>query len=94
MRLVWYSKLHLPVFVRTTFALFHEVYYICHMTQHHMKTWRTNRGWSLQTAADALGCAKRTIQAYESGRSRIPRYIALAIAAIQHDLPEYGRNQP
>ena len=33
-------------------------------------------------AAKALGCSRTTIAAYETGKSKIPRYIALACAAI------------
>jgi len=34
-----------------------------------------------------IGIARETLKAYETGKSRIPRYIALAIQAIQNGLP-------
>ena len=38
--------------------------------------------------ARALGMSETTAKAYETGTSRIPRYIALAIGALLYGLPE------
>lgn len=41
--------------------------------------------------ARALGLAPNTVTKYERGRVRIPRYIALAIAALLYGLPPVGK---
>jgi len=61
------------------------------MTSADLRTWRGDR--SRAEAAQAIGCSERSILNWEQGRA-IPRYIALAIAALQFDLPPYGQRRP
>tara|TARA_B100001079_G_scaffold54245_1_gene45264 strand:+ start:2620 stop:2832 length:213 start_codon:yes stop_codon:yes gene_type:complete len=58
------------------------------MTTDDFVEWRSRAGLSRAAAARELGCSPKTVAAYESGQA-IPRYIALAIAAIQFGLPPY-----
>jgi transcriptional regulator with XRE-family HTH domain len=44
--------------------------------------WRKAQRLSANAAAKALGCSRTTLIAYELGKSQIPRYVALACAAI------------
>jgi len=41
-------------------------------------------------AADALGCSRTSIKAWETGGHKIPRYIALACTALDYDLVPIG----
>lgn len=56
------------------------------MSANSLKQWRKRLGLSLNGAAQALGCSKTSIIAWERGQ-RIPHYIALACAAIAQGLP-------
>lgn len=49
--------------------------------------WRQRLGLTAVAAAKALGCSRNTIAAYEAGRTPVPRYIALACAAVAFGLP-------
>jgi len=40
----------------------------------------------VKAAADALGCSRTSIRAWETGAHKIPRYIALACAALSWEL--------
>lgn len=53
-----------------------------HMTPDAFRTWRHSLSMSKREAALALGLARNTIYAYETGRHRIPRYIMLACQAL------------
>lgn len=58
------------------------------MTPTDLKNWRGPR--TQRAAAELLGCAERSIRNWESGKTDIPHYIALAISAVQLGLPAYG----
>lgn len=58
------------------------------MTSTQLRTWRGDR--SRAEVAALIGCAERSILNWEKGRD-VPRYIALAIAALQFNLPPYGQ---
>lgn len=65
------------------------------MMPHQLAMWRRQQGLSQRAAAEALGCAKRSIVTWEGGKSEIPRYIALAASAIRAGLPPYpGEGEP
>jgi len=49
--------------------------------------WRSRLGLTISGAAEQLGCARNSLAAYEAGRTPIPRYIALACAAIAQGIP-------
>lgn len=51
--------------------------------------WREARGFNRLQAEAALGISRETIRAYETGRHAVPRYIALACAAVAAGLPPY-----
>jgi transcriptional regulator with XRE-family HTH domain len=55
---------------------------VIHMHPEEMFAWRMVHGYSKRDAAAALGLARNTLRAYESGRYPIPRYVALACQAI------------
>lgn len=53
------------------------------MTSQQMKDWRTRMGFTNRAdAAKAIGCSLRSIYNYESD-TPIPKYIALACAAVE-----------
>lgn len=51
--------------------------------------WRKRLGVSQEAASALLGCGKRSIQHWESGKNAIPKYIALACAAVALGIPEH-----
>lgn len=53
------------------------------MTPDSLIAWRKRLGLTQAEAAFALGCGLRSITNWEGGDSEIPRYIALACAAIK-----------
>jgi len=53
--------------------------------------WRERHGFTVVAAAASLGCSRRAIQSWEAGKTRIPKYIALACQAISNGLPPMGR---
>lgn len=59
------------------------------MTPEAFRAWRVRlygeRGQ--KAAAEALGCSRVTIRAYERGSVAIPRYFALACQALVNGLP-------
>lgn len=54
-----------------------------------LQEWRLERGWSKGRVAQELGCSRNTVRAWEAGQ-RIPRYVALAVAALDWGLPPWG----
>lgn len=56
------------------------------MTPEQFTRWRERLGWTRTKAAEELGCAPNSITAWEQGRSKIPRYIALACRALAEGL--------
>lgn len=59
------------------------------MTAADLTAWRTALGISRAEASRRLGCAENSLAAYEAGKTRIPRYIALACAALAYGLPPW-----
>jgi transcriptional regulator with XRE-family HTH domain len=57
------------------------------MTPASFIAWRTRLKLRANAAAKALGCSPNSITAWERGKTPIPRYIALACAAIAFGLP-------
>ena len=49
--------------------------------------WMTRLGLNKVEASAALGIARTTLDRYLSGETTIPRYIALACAAVEKGLP-------
>lgn len=61
------------------------------MTPKELIAWRKRMKLSQAKAAELIGCSRRGLQLWESGANPIPKSIALAIAAIQFNLPPYGK---
>lgn len=57
------------------------------MTAATLLAWRNRLGLNKSEAAIALGLSRNGYEAYEAGRNRIPRHVALACAAIAYGLP-------
>lgn len=67
------------------------------MTPKDFKDWREQMGLSQKAAADALGISKPTVENYDRGTRRedgrpvvIPRTVALACAALYHNIEPWG----
>lgn len=60
------------------------------MTAAQFREWRARMSFSQAEAAARLGCSKRSVQNWESGTNDVPTYIALAISAVNMNLPAYG----
>lgn len=58
------------------------------MTQHDLIAWRGSK--TIAEAASLIGVSVRSIINWERGVYKIPRYVALAISAVQMGLPPYG----
>lgn len=54
-----------------------------------LTAWRVRLSMDKKAAAVALGMSPTTYAAYERGQ-RIPRYVALACAALAYGLPPIG----
>jgi transcriptional regulator with XRE-family HTH domain len=63
------------------------------MTAEELKKWRDKLRLSQIAAAAILGISRRGYQTYENGSRPIPKTVALAVAAVQFDLPPYGRKK-
>jgi transcriptional regulator with XRE-family HTH domain len=57
------------------------------MTPATLLAWRERLGFNQSEAARRLGCSRNAYLNWETGRSRIPLYVALACAAIAYGLP-------
>lgn len=62
------------------------------MTANDFLEWRKRLGFNRTEAAEALGLGRNQPQRYEEGQP-IPKYIALACAAIAFGLPPIGGNE-
>ena len=56
------------------------------MTPDAFREWRTKRAYTLDSAARALGLSRRMVAYYEEGQKPIPRVVALAARALEHEL--------
>lgn len=59
------------------------------MTPTTLIAWRERLGLTRIEAARRLGLSRNGYSAYETGKNRIPQYIALACAAIAFGLPPH-----
>ena len=60
------------------------------MTPAQFTEWRGRLGLSKVAAAETLGLSRNMPQKYEAGEAEIPRYVALACAAVALGIPPYG----
>lgn len=60
------------------------------MNASQLRKWRAQLGLSQDEAARRLGCSRRSLQNWESGKNSIPGYIAMAVSAVSMNLPPYG----
>lgn len=71
------------------------------MTPRDFRRWRRKLGLTQAQAAEKLGMGCSAIAQYDTGKRRapaeiievLPRYIALACAAISHGLAPYGSDE-
>lgn len=63
------------------------------MTGADFKAWRVRLGFSRTKAADSLGIGRNQPRRYEDGMADIPKYIALACAAIALGIPPIGERE-
>lgn len=56
------------------------------MTSTQFTGWRERLNWTRIKASRQLGCSQNSITAWEAGRNRIPRYIALACRALANGM--------
>ena len=56
-----------------------------------LKAWRERMGLTQTAAAKALGCARNSLLAWESGASRCPHYITLACAELERRAKTEGK---
>ena len=57
------------------------------MTAASLTAWRDRLHLNRVQAAAALGCSREALRAWETGERAVPRYIALAAAAVAQGLP-------
>jgi predicted transcriptional regulator len=57
------------------------------MTGRDLSAFRDRMSLTKKALAEALGIDRKTAQRYEEGAAPIPRYIALACAALAHGVP-------
>jgi transcriptional regulator with XRE-family HTH domain len=51
--------------------------------------WRIRLNLTTRAAAEALGCSRTSINSWESGTARIPRYIGIACTGIEMNITDY-----
>lgn len=56
-------------------------------------SWRERMGFSARDAAKALGCSRAAWLSWEAGKTKAPRYIGLACAALALGMKPYGAPQ-
>ena len=61
------------------------------MTKNEFLEWRKRNGFTQAEAARRIGCSKRALQYWEKGIHPIPKYVTMAVAAVQYNLPPYGK---
>ena len=60
------------------------------MTPTMIKEWRQGLGLSLTQAAHILGLSRRMVAYYESGKKKIPKYVALACRGVSAEIRAHG----
>ena len=58
------------------------------MTGKELRAWRTNKRLTQQRLARLLEITSRTIIDYENGKRPIPRLVALAVRALDEEIPD------
>lgn len=58
------------------------------MTGNDLRLWLSRRRWNFTDASIELGLHRQTIARLVE-REEIPRYVALAISAVEYDLPPW-----
>ena len=60
------------------------------MTGSDLKKWREITNNSQLSASKVLGCSRTALVRWEANNATLPRYIALACAAICNGIPPWG----
>lgn len=63
------------------------------MTSADLRAWQSRHGYTYNTAAEALGMGRTTFAEYLKREGVLPRWLALACAAIDAGLPPVGAAQ-
>ena len=63
------------------------------MTSEKLSEWRKRMGYTRVDAARELGCLRAEWRSWEEGEAKIPRYIALACAALALAMRPYGEEE-
>ena len=61
------------------------------MTGNEFREWRQRMGFTRIKAAEVLGLGRNQPGHYEEDRRAVPRYVALACAAVCMGVPPYGK---
>lgn len=56
-----------------------------------LTAWRERMGYNKREAAAAIGCSRHAWNCWESGASRVPRYVGLALSALALGMLPYGQ---
>jgi DNA-binding transcriptional regulator YiaG len=64
------------------------------LTNPTMGEWRETMGISQREAAEALGCNRRSVAAWEQHPEAMPHYIALAMRALNMNWSKYKKPEP
>lgn len=64
------------------------------MTAGDLRAWQARHGYTYNTAAEALGMGRTTFAEYLKREGALPRWLALACAAIDAGLRPIGHPDP
>ena len=64
------------------------------MTANDLRAWQVRHGYTYNTAAEALGMGRTTFAEYLKREGQLPRWLALACAAIDAGLRPIGHPDP
>lgn len=64
------------------------------MTASELRAWQARHGYTYNTAAEALGMGRTTFAEYLKREGQLPRWLALACAAIDAGLHPIGHPDP
>lgn len=63
---------------------------LAELTADDVKAFRKAVGLSQVGLADALGCSRRNVEAWEAGINKVPTHLRLAFAALNAQIPPWS----